>query len=134
MKHEIRSTTSETNPEDRNAVACRRARFEIWVLVICACFGFRVSDFEFTAQAADTSSWYAFEPRNTAEPGEIVVALVGGEATVKRLIRRRGQWVLQPENPAHEPIVPPQHDLRLVGKVIEVRRFHDGEGPSPSGS
>ncbi len=70
----------------------------------------------------------------TAEPGEIVVALVGGEATVKRLIRRRGQWVLQPENPAHEPIVPPQHDLRLVGKVIEVRRFHDGEGPSPSGS
>jgi len=70
----------------------------------------------------------------TAEPGEIVVALVGGEATVKRLIRRRGQWVLQPENPAHKPIVPPQHDLRLVGKVIEVRRFHDGEGPSPSGS
>jgi len=71
MKHEIRSTKSETNPKDRNAVARRRRRFEIWVLVICACFGFRVSNFEFTARAADTSSWYAFEPRNTAEPGEI---------------------------------------------------------------
>lgn len=63
----------------------------------------------------------------TAEPGEIVVALVDGEATVKRLVRRRGQWVLQPENPAFSPIVPPQEDLRIIGKVIEVRRYL-GEG------
>ncbi|HSW00308.1 MAG TPA: hypothetical protein VLI39_09065 [Sedimentisphaerales bacterium] len=42
-------------------------------MVICACFGFRVSNFGFVAiaRAADTSSWYAFEPRNTAERGEI---------------------------------------------------------------
>src|SRR5690606_32009855 len=70
--------------------------------------------------------------QSAAEPGEIVVALVDGEATVKRLVRRRGQWILQPENPAHAPIVPPQRDLRLVGKVIEVRRYLEdrrGEGP-----
>ena len=64
----------------------------------------------------------------TAETGEIVVALVDGEATVKRLARRAGQWVLMPENPAFAPIVPPQHDLRIVGKVVEVRRYLGEEG------
>lgn len=64
----------------------------------------------------------------TAEAGEIVVALVDGEATVKRLVRRREQWVLQPENPAYTPIVPPQRDLRIVGKVVEVRRYLGDEG------
>ncbi|MGH9382364.1 MAG: transcriptional repressor LexA [Thermoanaerobaculia bacterium] len=64
----------------------------------------------------------------TAEPGEIVVALVDGEATVKRLVRRREQWVLMPENPAYTPIVPPQRDLRIIGKVIEVRRYLGDEG------
>lgn len=64
----------------------------------------------------------------TAEPGEIVVALVDGEATVKRLVRRREQWVLMPENPAYTPIVPPQRDLRIIGKVVEVRRYLGDEG------
>mgnify|MGYP002063947042 CR=1 FL=1 len=35
-----------------------------------------------------------------ASNGDIVVALVEDEATVKRLRRRRGRWVLQPENPS----------------------------------
>ena len=57
-----------------------------------------------------------------AEPGEIVVALVDDEATVKRLSRQRGRWILQPENPHFEPIAPPPEALQLLGKVIEVRR------------
>lgn len=60
-----------------------------------------------------------------AEPGEIVVALVDGEATVKRLVRRRGQWVLQAENPDFPPIVPPQENLQIIGRVVEVRRWLD---------
>ena len=60
--------------------------------------------------------------QRTAEQGEIVVALVGDEATVKRL-RVRGKRVeLHPENPDHEPIVPDPRELTLLGKVIEVRR------------
>ena len=58
----------------------------------------------------------------SARSGEIVVALVGDEATVKRL-RLHGKKVeLQPENPDFEPIVVDSHELTLLGKVVEVRR------------
>jgi len=58
----------------------------------------------------------------TARSGEIVVALVGDEATVKRL-RLQGERVeLLPENPDFEPIVPDPGELILLGKVVEVRR------------
>ena len=58
--------------------------------------------------------------------GEIVVALVGDEATVKRLSLRGGRVELQAENPAYEPIVPDPRDLRILGKVVEVRRRLEG--------
>ncbi len=60
------------------------------------------------------------QPR--ADSGDVVVALVGDEATVKRL-RLRGRRVeLHPENPAFDPIVPEPGELTLLGKVIEIRR------------
>jgi len=58
--------------------------------------------------------------------GEIGVALVGGEATVKRLFHESGSWRLQPENPAMDPIRVWDGDpeFRVAGKVIGVvRRF-----------
>jgi repressor LexA len=62
-----------------------------------------------------------------ADTGDIVVALVDDEATVKRLrlgTRERGAWIeLQPENPAFEVIVRPAREVALLGKVIEVRRY-----------
>jgi len=58
-----------------------------------------------------------------AESGEIVVALVGDEATVKRLRLRRGRVELHPENPDFEPLVPDPKELKILGKVVEVRRF-----------
>jgi repressor LexA len=62
-----------------------------------------------------------------ADTGDIVVALVDDEATVKRLrkvTRERALWIeLQPENPAFEAIVRPACDVALLGKVIEVRRY-----------
>lgn len=60
--------------------------------------------------------------QDRAEPGTIVVALVGEEATVKRLRVRRGRVELHPENAAFEPIVPDPRAYRLLGRVIEVRR------------
>jgi len=59
----------------------------------------------------------------TAKTGDIVVALVGDEATVKRLRLRRGRIELQPENPEFEVIVPEPKDVTLLGKVVEVRRY-----------
>jgi repressor LexA len=61
----------------------------------------------------------------TADDGEIVVALVGDEATVKRLRRRRGRVELEPANPRFQPIVVDPEQVVMLGKVIEVRRVLD---------
>jgi repressor LexA len=58
--------------------------------------------------------------QETAEDGEIVVALVGEEATVKRFFRENDHVRLQPENDALEPIR--TRDVQLVGRVVGVCR------------
>lgn len=62
----------------------------------------------------------------TANSGDIVVALVDDEATVKRLRTSRGKLELLPENPAFKPILPSPDQCTLLGKVIEVRRSLEG--------
>ncbi len=61
----------------------------------------------------------------SAETGDVVVALVGDEATVKTLRKERGKIVLQPENPSFEPVVLNPDECTILGKVIEVRRYLD---------
>ncbi|MHB1000791.1 MAG: transcriptional repressor LexA [Armatimonadota bacterium] len=57
-----------------------------------------------------------------SESGDIVVVLIGSEATVKRLYIRDAQIELRPENPCYQPIIiDPDMDLRIVGKVVAVR-------------
>ncbi len=60
-----------------------------------------------------------------AESGDVVVALVGDEATVKTLQRCRtsGRIELHPANPDYDVMVPDQQELALLGKVVEVRRY-----------
>jgi repressor LexA len=65
--------------------------------------------------------------QSTASTGDIVVALVNDEATVKRLRKTRKTIELHPENPAFDVIVCDVTGTRadevvLLGKVIEVRR------------
>ena len=58
-----------------------------------------------------------------AESGDIVVALLGDEATVKRLYIREEKIELRPENPRHRPItVGPEDELRILGKVVATKR------------
>ncbi len=52
--------------------------------------------------------------------GDIVVAMLNGEATVKRFFKEQGYIVLQPENPEFQPII--SRDATLLGKVIAVIR------------
>lgn len=59
----------------------------------------------------------------TAENGEIVVALVGEEATVKRFYKEKGHFRLQPENDSFEPII--VDEVVLLGKVIALFRNFD---------
>lgn len=61
--------------------------------------------------------------QETARDGDIVVALVGDEATVKRLRLHDGRITLQPENPAFQPIVIDKDaEVKILGRVCEVRR------------
>lgn len=59
--------------------------------------------------------------QQAANDGEIVVALIGDEATVKRLRRRKGGWQLDPANPDYEPI-PLAESTTIQGKVVAVYR------------
>ena len=57
-----------------------------------------------------------------ADNGDIVVALMGEEATVKRFYREKDTIRLQPENPAMAPIY--STDVDICGKVIALIRPH----------
>jgi repressor LexA len=59
-------------------------------------------------------------PTETARDGEIVVALLGDEATVKRYFREKDHVRLQPENKSVKPIR--SKDVQLLGKVVGVVR------------
>ena len=58
---------------------------------------------------------------DTAENGEIVVALLDDSATVKRFFREDGYIRLQPENSSMEPILVKQ--VRILGRVIGLFRM-----------
>lgn len=59
-------------------------------------------------------------PQPNAENGEIVVAMIEGEATVKRFFRESGRFRLQPENASMAPIY--ANDVDIVGRVEAVVR------------
>lgn len=63
-------------------------------------------------------------PQPTADNGDVVVALVDGEATVKRFFREEGMIRLQPENELLEPILiaADSADLTVIGKVVSLFR------------
>ena len=58
--------------------------------------------------------------QETASDGDIVVALVGEEATVKRFFREADHVRLQPENEAMDPIR--SREVRILGKVVGLMR------------
>jgi repressor LexA len=56
-----------------------------------------------------------------ANPGEIIVALVDGEATVKTFRKSGARVWLEPANPKYQPIIVSENqDFRVVGKVVGV--------------
>jgi repressor LexA len=59
-------------------------------------------------------------PQETAKNGDIVVALLGEDATVKRYFKEKDHIRLQPENETMEPIR--SKDVRVLGKVVGVFR------------
>src|SRR5581483_7567328 len=64
--------------------------------------------------------WVVVRQQNTAENGDIVAAMIDGEATVKTFKRTGGQVWLMPHNPAFDPI--PGNDAAILGRVVTVIR------------
>ena len=58
---------------------------------------------------------------STAQNGDVVVALIGDEATVKRIYIEKDHIRLQPENPEYEPII--VKEASVLGKVISLVRY-----------
>lgn len=64
--------------------------------------------------------WVVVRQQPTANSGEIVAAMLDGEATVKTYRRRDGHVWLMPQNPTFDPI--PGDDATIMGRVVAVLR------------
>jgi repressor LexA len=64
--------------------------------------------------------WVVVRQQPVADNGEIVAAMIDGEATVKTFKRRDGHVWLLPQNPAYDPI--PADDATVLGRVVAVLR------------
>ncbi len=84
------------------------------------CFALRVRGDSMINAGILSGDKVVVRPQQTAMDGQIVVARIGDEATVKRLRRRNGQIWLMPENDAYEPI--DGSEAELIGLVKAVVR------------
>ena len=84
------------------------------------CFGLRVRGDSMINAGILPGDTVIVRPQSYADDGQIVVARIGDEATVKRLRRRNGQVWLLPENDAYEPI--DGSEAELIGLVKGVVR------------
>jgi repressor LexA len=65
-------------------------------------------------------------PQETAVNGDIVVAMINGEATLKRFHREHDHIRLQPRNPNMEPIIiPAGEEVTIIGKAVKIVRDID---------
>jgi repressor LexA len=84
------------------------------------CFALRVKGDSMVNAGILDGDKVVIRPQQTADDGQIVVARIGDEATVKRLRRKDGQVLLMPENPAYAPI--DGSEAELIGLVKAVIR------------
>ena len=87
------------------------------------CFALRVRGESMINAGILSGDLVVVRPQQTALDGQIVVARIGDEATVKRLSRRNGQDWLLPENPDFEPI--DGSEAELIGLVKAVIRIYE---------
>ncbi len=85
-----------------------------------ACFALRVRGDSMVNAGILSGDTVVVRPQQSADDGQIVVARIGDEATVKRLRRRGGEVWLMPENDAYSPI--DGREAELIGLVKAVIR------------
>ena len=85
-----------------------------------SCFALRVRGDSMIDAGILSGDKVVVRPQQTADDGQIVVARIGDEATVKRLRRRNGQIWLMPENKNYDPI--DGSEAQIIGLVKAVVR------------
>ena len=83
-----------------------------------SCFALRVRGESMIGAGILDGDRVIVRPQQTAEDGQIVVARIGDEATVKRLRRRDGEVWLLPENPAFSPIDGSEAEIIGIVKAL----------------
>jgi repressor LexA len=83
-------------------------------------FLLRVTGDSMVEAAITDGDWVVVRQQPNAENGDIVAAMIDGEATVKTFKRRDGHVWLLPHNPAYEPI--PGDQATVLGRVVAVLR------------
>ena len=82
------------------------------------CFALRVRGESMIGAGILDGDKVIVRPQQTAEDGQIVVARIGDEATVKRLSRKNGEVWLLPENPAFDPINGSEAEIIGIVKAL----------------
>ncbi|WP_253836011.1 transcriptional repressor LexA [Actinokineospora globicatena] len=85
-----------------------------------ALFMLKVAGDSMINAAIADDDWVVVRQQPTADNGDIVAAMIDGEATVKTFKRRDGHVWLLPHNDAYEPI--PGDEATILGKVVAVLR------------
>jgi repressor LexA len=83
-------------------------------------FLLKVSGDSMIEAAIADGDWVVVRQQPVAENGDIVAAMIDGEATVKTFKRSDGHVWLLPQNPSYEPI--PGDDATVLGRVVAVLR------------
>ncbi len=86
------------------------------------CFALRIIGSSMIGAGILEGDFVIVRRQANADPGDIVVALVEDEATVKRFYIDGEQVRLQPENPGIEPVIFNVNDVMILGKVIGLHR------------
>lgn len=87
------------------------------------CFAMEVQGDSMIDANINEGDFVIVRPQPVAESGDVVVAMISGDATVKRLFIQDDQIELRPENRKLKPIpIQPWDDFRIIGKVLSVKK------------
>lgn len=90
------------------------------------CFGLKVHGDSMINAGILENDLVIVSPQQNASNGEIVVALLHDEATMKRFFNRDGKIYLMPENEKYSPIeIENREDFSIIGKVVGVFRTYN---------
>ena len=88
------------------------------------CFALKVRGDSMIEDGIHDGDLILVKKQETAETGQTVVALIEGEATVKKFFRRGKLVELRPANPEMEPITVPAEKVKIQGVVIGLMRTY----------